>query len=285
MYNNKHQTLETLLSFMNKYKLKSMHIVIVLFIALLLNQSNKAYAETINVYVEKASSLVDDSGNPLGIKILQAVEEISDLRFNFTRSTYTRALLNLKDHKADIVLHVPYKVEPGFEEYGIYLDWTVPVKADLYTFDPKIFQDLTKIGNGKIGIPRGNSNFASVMTGIPKEKFYEVNTMNALIKMLVADRVDLIWFDRVSIQQALREQKVHNVFYYEIPKFEKKGSIGIGLQKSKKGRLLKEQLDHLLFQIDIATILEPYYKHLKPELPQAGLINIDNSNLTLGSHE
>tara|TARA_R110001599_G_scaffold292070_1_gene495696 strand:+ start:313 stop:1152 length:840 start_codon:yes stop_codon:yes gene_type:complete len=264
-----------ILIIMNKHKYLSVLIAIVLIFGFPLSSISKAHAERVRVYVEESSPLVDEQGNSLGIKVLQAVEEVSDLEFEFTRSTYSRALLNLKSNKADVVLHLPYEVEPGFDEYGIYLEWTVPVKADLYTLNPNNLIDISKIGNNKIGIPRGNIGFASKMTDIPQEKFYEVNTLASLVKMLAAKRVDLIWFDRVSTQQEFRNQNIHNIYYHEIPKFGKKGSIGVGLQKTKKGLRLKKKLDHLLTQIDVESILASYYKHLNPDLPPTGIMNLD----------
>ncbi|UZE97324.1 substrate-binding periplasmic protein [Alkalimarinus alittae] len=254
---------------------KQMPIFVHFYIALVVCCLNSnVYAETVRVYVETPSVLVDEEGRSLGISVFKAMEKVSDLRFKFTRSTYSRALLNLKKDKADVVLHLPYGVEPGFDEYGIYLDWSVPVKADLYAVDPKSFKNLSEIGDKQIGIPRGNAKFASKLTGIPQEKFYEVDTMNSLIKMLAAKRVDLIWFDRVAVRQALKQYNVSNIYYYEYPKLGKQGSIGVGLQNTERGRRLKKVIDELIPLIDVDTILAPYYKHLQPDLPATGKVNL-----------
>jgi polar amino acid transport system substrate-binding protein len=256
-----------------EYKHITTLITIVLSVGFISSLCSRVYAERIQVFVEDAAPLVDEQGHPLGIKILQAVEDISDLRFEFTRSTYSRALLSLKERRADIILHVPYQAEPGFDEYGIYLEWTVPVKADLYALNSDIFKDISQVGDKQIGIPRGNIQFASKVLGIPQEKFYEVNTMSALVKMFAAKRIGLIWFDRVSVHQELRNQNIQNVHYYEIPKFGKQGSVGIGLQSTERGLRLKKILDSLLTKVDTTSILAPYYKYLKLDLPQAGIIN------------
>jgi len=205
---------------------------------------------------------------------LREVESLSDLRFVFTRASYARCLLALKSGQADLVAHVPYKAEPGFSEYGIYLDWTVPVKADLVSLDPANFAKLDSIGVEAVGVPLGNLEFAAASTGIPKSKFYEVHNMSSLVKMLALNRIDMIWFDRVSVRQELAAQGVQNAYYYELPKFGKIGSLGIGLAKSARGEELKRKLDALIPKVDLKPLLEPYLKYLQLDEPRTGQIRL-----------
>ena len=79
-----------------------------------------AGADTVRVCVEEANALPDEHGNPIGTQVLREVEKISDLRFVFTRAPYSRCLFGLRNGTTDVVLHVAYLAEPGFESYGIF---------------------------------------------------------------------------------------------------------------------------------------------------------------------
>lgn len=225
----------------------------------------------VQAYIETSNPLVDESGEPLGARILKEIENISTIKFAVTRSTYTRALHDLKAQRADMVLHVPH-IEPGFEEYGIYLDWSISARADLYAMSPDRFTDLSAIGDKRIATPRGNTEFASHITGIPASKFIEANNFSSLVKMLAAGRVDLIWYERVSIRTQLRKQGIDNVYYYEIPVMGDAGRLSIGVQKTPRGQRLKQRLDFLMQKIDMSPLLEPYFRHLQPHIPQTGKV-------------
>lgn len=253
---------------------------VVLLLGFLTLHFGAAGADTVRVCVELANPLPDAHGDPIGIEVLREVEKISDLRFVFTRAPYSRCLFGLRNGDTDLLVHVPYLAEPGFESYGIYLNWTVPVKADLVTLDPAWFDKLDTLDDGRIGVPRGNLDFAASATGIAKGKFQEVNTMASLVKMLTLGRIDMVWYDRVSVRQELAAQNVPNAYYFERPIFGKVGSIGIGLAKTPRGEALKHRLDTLIARVDVKTLLAPYLRYLQPDLPQTGRIKLQSTPST-----
>lgn len=246
----------------------------VLLLGFLTLHFSVAGADTVRVCVELANPLSDARGDPIGIEVLREVEKISDLRFVFTRAPYSRCLFGLRNGNTDLVLHVPYLAEPGFDSYGIFLNWTVPVKADLVSLDPAWFAKLDALGDGRIGVPRGNLEFAASATGIAPRKFQEITTMASLVKMLALGRIDMIWYDRVSVRQELAAQNVQNAYYYELPIFGKVGSIAVGLAKTPRGEALKHKLDALIPRVDVQTLLAPHHRYLQPDLPQTGPIKL-----------
>lgn len=252
----------------------------VLLLGLAALHFSAAGADTVRVCVEEANALPDEHGNPIGTQVLREVEKISDLRFVFTQAPYSRCLFGLRNGNTDLVLHVPYLAEPGFESYGLFLNWTVPVKADLVSLDPAWFAKLDTLGDGRIGVPRGNLEFAASATGIAPRKFQEITTMKSLVKMLTLGRIDMVWYDRVSVRQELAAQNVQNAYYYELPIFGKVGSIGVGLAKTPRGEALKRRLDALIPQVDVKALLAPRHRYLQPDLPQAGPIKLPFSRPT-----
>lgn len=223
-------------------------------------------AETIIVGMEPFPPLIVDKNTGYTIDLLKEIESISDLKFTIDIMPYIRAKKSLESGRVDIIAHTPYKAETkDFYNYAQELDFEIETINDFYVTDEAKLKDISKL---KIGIPRGNEEFASEFLGIPVANFYLGTTEN-LLKMLNAGRIDAFWFERASTMLTLKKLQLDNIHYMKFPK--EYFAAGIAVKKDNRGTELKKKIDSLINQIDLKRIFKDYSRYL--DMPDKGVIS------------
>jgi polar amino acid transport system substrate-binding protein len=244
-------------------------ILIPMMAAVLLGPSPSATArETITVGLEPFPPFIVDAETGYTITLLRRLEAASDLTFHIRMLSYSRAKSELKNGKTDLIAHTPHGLETdAFYAFAQELDWRVETRTDLYAMEP---DRLTRLADRTIGIPRGNEEFFSELSGIPMKNLYPGNLEN-LLKMLEAGRIDAFWFERAATMTQLKGLQMDGVYYRQMP--EMPVSAGIAVARTPAGTRLKETLDALLEDTPHADIFAPYRSYM--ELPPEGRFMLD----------
>ncbi len=224
--------------------------------------------ETIYVGHEVAL-LLDGDGEAMTVKMLKLLEAKTNYKFIVEPMNYKRAKLQLKNGKIDLLLHTPHESETKeYYTYGAELKWNLFARADFYSLNPNLMKsmEILRESNATIAVPRGNEDFCSEATEIPIDRFRPVETVEQMVRKLKLGRVDVIWFERHSIMDKIVELKVPDVHYISWPAGGV--SIGIGIQRSAKGKALGARLDLLLQKLDTADLFDRF--HQFQSLPRSG---------------
>ncbi len=203
-------------------------------------------------------------GKDLTVRMFKMMEEIGDLKFVIKKMNYMRACSDLKNGKIDVLLYTPFGCEtPEFYESAQELKWNIPTKTDYFAKDPSKLSNLKDMSKMRIGIPKGNEDFAAELLCVPKSQFVPNSSLPSLVKLLNKGRIDAIWFERGSVMRAIKSAGVkglsHSRFPLEGP------PLGVGRQKNAKGNALKVKLDGLIKKIDTKKLFESYYKFYNME--------------------
>ncbi len=227
------------------------------------------YAEEITVGFERFPPLISDGKVGFTIDMLRSIENISDLKFTITIMTYSRAKAMLKSGKIDLMGHTPYKQENQvFYTYAKELNWSIDTKSDLYA-TTKTKLNPENIRKKRLGVPFGNKEFHSEITGIPLEKFKE-GLLENLLKMLKHGRLDAVTFERASTMSTIKKLKIPSVYYKQFPSIIV--PAGLAVREDQKGSQLKKKLDILIRQVDQQQIFKDYLTFIK--LPDSGIVPI-----------
>lgn len=221
--------------------LKEVITLLFLLLSLAIVEPSIASDQIVTAAMEPFPPLINEDGSGYTIDMLKKIEGTSDLKFSITIMNYARAKILLRTNKVDLIAHTPYRLEePDFYDYAQELTWKIDVISDLYAMSEDKFK---AIANLKIGIPRGNEDFAAGVLGIPKEHFY-VGRIENLLKMLQAGRIDVFWFERVSTMTTLKRLGITKVYYKRIPDYPV--PVGIAVAKNSKGTILRHTLEQAL---------------------------------------
>ncbi len=225
------------------------------------------HAEEIIVGLEPFPPLISSDTEGYTVEMLHFIEGISDLEFTIVIMPYNRAKASLKNGQIDLMGHTPYKLEnKEFYSYAQELNWSIDTKSDLYAMsidnlDPK------NIGLESLGVPFGNKEFHSEITGIPLEKFREGYLEN-LLKMLAFGRIDAFTFERASTMSTIIQLKIPNVYYRQLPPVIIPSSLAV--RDDQDGDQLKKKLDALILQVDQDEIFRDYFIFIN--LPDSGIV-------------
>ncbi len=227
------------------------------------------YAEEITVGFERFPPLISDGKVGFTIDMLRSIENISDLKFTIMIMTYSRAKANLRSGKIDLMGHTPYKQEnQAFYTYAQELNWSIDTKSDLYA-TTKTKLNPENIGENRLGVPFGNKEFFSEITGIPLEKFKEGHLEN-LLEMLKLGRLDAVTFERASTMSTIKRLKIPNAYYKQFPPVII--PAGLAVKVDQKGNQLKKKLDTLIQQVDQQQLFKDYFPFIN--LPDSGIVPI-----------
>ncbi|MCP4133238.1 MAG: transporter substrate-binding domain-containing protein [bacterium] len=219
----------------------------------------------VKVGLEPFPPLIIDENKGYTVKMLKEIEAISDLKFNITIRPYNRSKKELERGNLDLLGHTPYKLETKeFYNYAQEIDFNIATRTDLYVTDKSKYKNIKKL---KIGIPRGNENFASQLLGIPIENFY-VGELESLLKMLKSGRIDAFWFERASTMSTLKKLKIADIYYKKYPQRQIPASLAV--RKDKKGMELKQKIDSLVKKVNQKKIFKDYYIYLT--MPDSGKV-------------
>ncbi|OHD06466.1 MAG: hypothetical protein A2086_01815 [Spirochaetes bacterium GWD1_27_9] len=220
--------------------------------------------QTVSVGVEPFPPMINEDGTGFTIDLLHEIEKVSDFKFDIKIYPYNRAKIELSLGTLDLIGHTPYKVETEeFYQYAQEIDWNIPTITDIYVKNKNNLNKIDKLK--KIGIPRGNKEFASSVTGIKIEQFYE-GEINSLLKMLSTGRIDAFWFERVSSMTTLKKLGITDIYFKQLP--TQKISIGLAVKKDDKGDKLRKKLEDSLKKIDQNKVFAAYYEYAN--LPEIG---------------
>ena len=225
------------------------------------------FAEEIRVGLEPFPPLIISEKKGCTIAMLRSIEKISDLKFQIILMTYSRAKLQLKAGRIDLMGHTPYKQENReFYTYALELKWTINTKSDLYAINKK-YLNPKNIKKNKLGVPFGNKRFHSEITGIPLEKFTE-GFLENLLKMLKLGRIDAFTFERASTMSSIGKLNISNVNYRQLPPVIIPASLAV--RNDQKGKQLKKKLDTLIKKLNKQRIFKNYLKFIN--LPGRGVV-------------
>jgi len=225
-------------------------------------------AETITVGLEPFPPFVDEYGKGLTINMLNAIEEISDLEFDIQIMTYARAKNELKYQRINIAGHTPKDSETdAFYDFAEELNWQIHTTSVLFSFKEK-YLNIDNVKPRTIGTTTGNAIFLAEQLGIDPSLFVEVRTLNQLVDMFIARRIDVITFERASVMTLLSEKNIFDVYYKTI------GSIpaSMAVHKGKRGAALKAKIDGIIEQLDLDKIFSGYLHYIN--LPDNGKTSI-----------
>ncbi|HOD54873.1 MAG TPA: transporter substrate-binding domain-containing protein [Candidatus Cloacimonadota bacterium] len=236
-----------------------------LCIALLITIMYGLYSEVVKVGLEAFPPMIRDKQTGYMIEILKKIESNTNNKFQIDTMPYNRAKNELKSGALDLISLTPYGLETKeFYVYAQEIDLEIGVKTDLYVKDPNKLKDITKL---KIGIPRGNEDFASELLGISKDHFY-LGEIDNLLRMLDAGRLDAFWFERSATMRSLRGLIISGFHYKQYP--QDTINIGFAVQKNEKGNKLKKMIEEQLKIVDKTKILGDYNRYF--DLPSEGIV-------------
>ncbi len=224
------------------------------------------HSQEIFVGMESFPPFINKNGVGYTVNMFKEIEKISNFKFNISIMTYARAKKELQLNRIDIAGHTPKGLETSsFYQYAQELEWQLVTHSDYFSLDKKYFE-LSSLKSNRIGTTTGNAKFFAEQTGIDLDLFIEVSSLEQLVKMLVADRIQVIIFERVSVMTTLAKLKINNVFYRTA------GMIpaSIAVQNNEKGRLLKEKLDQLILTLDQDRIFGNYLEYTT--MPDEGIV-------------
>ena len=242
-----------------------------LIISVLLNLTGgaTAFGETIKVGFEPFPPLIVNENSGYTVMMLKEIEKISDLVFDITIMPYNRAKQSLKNKEIDVMGHTPHGMETKeFYQYAVDLDWKIKAITDIFgikkeNIDIETFKKLKKIGT-----PRGNQKFYSEIFEIPLSSFYDGSLEN-LLRMLKASRIDAFIFERASTMSTLKQLKIDGVFYNTI---DDSISASIAVRNDSEGIALKNKIDASIRTIDCQKIFGDYMEYIN--LPKNGIVNV-----------
>ncbi len=245
-------------------------LVVIAFITVLFSYST-GYCDTYFVALEPLppfinKGFVKNNDPGLSVELLKKIEKKIGAKFVFAEVPYGRLKLGLKNRLYDLVGHMPYLNEvEEFYTYALDVDWSIDVAMDLYVAKRKFLSNPTRL---KIGIPRGNKDFAAEYTGLPLGLFYDKGSIESLLEMLVRGRIDAYWFPRASTVPHLRKMG-HKIYYKKLP--IKSLPIGFSVPNTERGRKLKAAMEDALQQIETRELFKEIYEF--NEMPDEGEIN------------
>ena len=227
---------------------------------------SSATARIIRVGLEPLPPLIIDKQTGYTVDLLKEIEKISDLKFHIVIMPYNRAKRMLRQGRVDLIGHIPFHSETEeFYSYAREFDFKIDVKTDIYVTDERKLENISGL---KIGIPRGNEDFAAKLLHIPKRHFYP-GSLESLLQMLVRERIDAFWFERSATVSTLRKLGKKNIYYMKLP--NNLVPAGLAVRKSRKGIFLQEKLDSLLEKIDADRFLTGYSRFLA--MPDRGMVH------------
>ncbi|MBN1967821.1 MAG: transporter substrate-binding domain-containing protein [Candidatus Delongbacteria bacterium] len=238
-----------------------------LYIAIILVFLQTGISKIIVTNLEPMPPIVIDQSEGIIIKLLEKIIIDKDNSLDVRIVPYSRAKLNLKELKCDLMGMTPYGLEAeDFYTYAQEINFRIETKTDFYCLE-KNKDKINDINSLKIGIPHGNDDFASEVLGLPKTNFYP-GSLDNLFKMLSAGRIDAIWFERASCFQTITNLKISNIYHKKYP--PESIFAGLAVQKNEEGSKLKKSIDEALKSLDLNEIMKDYNKILNE--PDEGLI-------------
>jgi hypothetical protein len=223
-------------------------------------------AQTIQVGLEPMPPLINDANSGYTINLLRAIEGVSTLKFNIVIMPYSRGRLSLKNSEIDLLGHTPYQSETkDFYQFAQEVKWSAPVKTDFYALKP----EHLKPGPGaKVGVPRGNKDFASEVSGVPTQQIFDGADLDGLVQMLALGRLDAIWWERASTMATIKQLKAENILYKEVPG----PSAGLAVRTDAKGSKLKADLEAALKKVDTKKLFAAY--SIYTGMPASGTVSV-----------
>ena len=227
------------------------------------------FSREVKVGLEVFSPLINNSKAGYTIDLLRAIEKNSDLKFKIKIMTYGRAKRELKNGRVDLIGHTPKGYESKeFYEYAEDLDWEIPTSSDMFVIDKK-YLNINNLRKSRVGTLLGNADFLAESFNIPRELFFEVKNITQLVMMLKLKRLDAIVFERISVTQIVKEQRIPKVFYKQIVTIP----IGFAVLKSDKNSSLKKKLDSIIRKLNHYEIYNKYISSVSKS--KEGVIELD----------
>ncbi len=227
-------------------------------------------AMEVNVGLEPFPPLINDNKTGYTIKLLDAIEQHSDLKFNIRIMPYNRAKRELKEGKLQLIGQTPQGRESKeFYSYAQDVKWSLETYSDIYMMTP-VDPDLKKIKRIEpIGTPRGNKEFFSEMFGIPIKNFYG-GTIENLLRMLAKGRIKAFIFERASTMTMIKKLKIKNVYYRF---YGKDIGASFAVRKDKEGNEIKKTIDETIKKLDLKKIFKGYNNFI--HMPDHGVVSIN----------
>lgn len=210
--------------------------------------------------IEPFPPIFTENGQGLGADLLKKIQKNSDLNFQIRIMTYARAKKELKNDRIDAIGLIPKGLETKeFYQYALELDWYFNNHVDIYSLEQK-YLNIDAIPTKSLGTLIGNADFFAAVLNIPRKKFFEVSSLDQLIKMLEKKRLNAIVFERVSTMSSIQKIKQKNVYY----RFLKDIPATFAVPNTEQGKELKLLLDSHIKQHTTADTFQrdPRYHNL-----------------------
>ncbi len=241
------------------------------FVCLLsfLSEVSLSHAEAFNAAFEPLPPHIEANGQGLLPALLEQLASSSNDSYSIEMVPYSRAKRELQNGRADLIGFTPLAAETNsFYSFAMEVRWPYPVATDFIALTPDRLDDIAK---RRVGIPYGNESFAEQMLGIPPENLY-LAELDELILMLLRGRLDLVWFERRALHQALLKHPDRPAIHYR-QQPPRPIYLGIAVRRTGKGERLKQFLQHGINQQSMPLLSEEDRKlgmlPLRGELPAA----------------
>lgn len=223
----------------------------------------------ISVALETFPPYVTADGSGPVYEVFRQVSAQSDLRFNFTKTSYKRGKQLLLNDQVDIFGVVPiiYEKEAA-KNKALLLSLETSLPLDFYTKNPQLLRKLHQLNKKTIGVQIGNKESLAALTKLPEKIFVEVNSLDALIKMLASNRIKIFIAERNQSMAAIRKLKLNNISYQKAS--SQSFEIGLMVHNSKRGQSIKHKMDKWFNTLDIPALFSEHLKY--QSLPDSGTV-------------
>lgn len=211
----------------------------------------RSKTDTLRVGLEPFPPLITEEASGYSVNWLRAVADEADMTLKLRVMPYSRAKLSLMAGKVDLIGHTPYGLESDrFYHFAQELSHRVITRLEAFSLSRDDLA-LTANTNTFVGTPFGNMGFIADITGLNQDRFVE-GTLENVVNMLLAERVDTVIFERVSVITRLRDETEQLVYYRQLRQVDAGFAIRAG------DSALRKRLEKAIENVDAEAIYRPY---------------------------
>ncbi|PAV25257.1 hypothetical protein CF392_11885 [Tamilnaduibacter salinus] len=226
----------------------------------------RSATDTLRVGLEPFPPLITEEASGYSVEWLRAVAREAGMTLRLNIMPYSRAKISLMADQVDLIGHTPYGLESDrFYQFGQELSHRVTTRLEAFSLS-RDHLALKEATNTFVGTPFGNTGFIAELTGLDQDRFVE-GTLENVVNMLLASRVDTVVFERVSVMTRLRKEAEQPVYYRRIEQVD----AGFAIRASDTA--LHQRLESAIDAVNADAIYRPY-ADLR-DVPSEGVIRPD----------
>jgi len=204
-------------------------------------------------------------------ELLKIIDRSPSYKIKTRYTTYARAKQLLLSDQVDIFAVGNKNHEsPTFLNKVVTIDLGVESFVDYYSQSKQKLNNINDVGSYPIGVTLGGIELAAKMSGLPKERFFEIISIESLVKMLKAGRIHVFIAERNHAINAIKRFDLKNIYYKkasEIPL-----DFVFYVKNNNKGEMIKHDFEKLFNTLDVDSIFHEKFQYLS--LPDKGQVNL-----------